>query len=527
VTGGDTDRTGWHVRYVPPPESLARLLLDHPAADSEPLVCTVDVELSKAEFVRMAEDVAAGLADAGVGPNEAVAVQRSSGPAMAAGMFGAWLAGAVFVPVNARQPKREVDHVIEAIRPAAFLHDNGVQRIDARQGNVGADDTRAAASATRYAPDTAFVTWTSGTTGPPKPILQTHSGYREILGRVLSSIRKAPTSEGSAGSPTSEGSASSSTSTGSSSKSPSPNLVPVSLALNAGIYNLLFGFMAGAPVVLMERFVPRDFATLVTRYRVRSTVLPPAAMTMLTAAAPEDVPGLSPLRYVRSITAPLSPLAARRFMDRFGVIVLNGYGQAEIGEVIGWTADDARAHPEKLGAAGRPHTGVDIKLVDDEGHILGPGVTGQLLVRPPRMAAGYAGGDSLDDRIDPDGYVRTGDYATVDESGFVWIEGRTSDLIVRGGNKVFPDQVEEVLLLLPGIREAAVAGVPDERLGEVPVAFVVGEATDEELRDVCRENLVPYKIPVSFERVDRIPRSEVGKVQRRQLAERWNRSATS
>ena len=143
------------------------------------------------------------------------------------------------------------------------------------------------------------------------------------------------------------------------------------------------------------------------------------------------------------------------------------------------------------------------------------------------MAAGYAGGESLDDRIDDDGYVRTGDYATVDADGFVWIEGRTSDLIVRGGNKVFPDQVEEVLLLLPGIREAAVAGVPDERLGEVPVAFVVGDATDAELNAVCRENLVPYKIPVAFERVDAIPRSEVGKVQRRQLAERWNRPATT
>ena len=166
-------------------------------------------------------------------------------------------------------------------------------------------------------------------------------------------------------------------------------------------------------------------------------------------------------------------------------------------------------------------------MVDEEDRPLGPGVTGQLLVRPPRMAAGYAGGDSLNDRIDDDGYVRTGDYATVDEDGFVWIEGRTSDLIVRGGNKVFPDQVEEVLLLLPGIREAAVAGVPDERLGEVPVAFVVGDATDDELKAVCRENLVPYKIPVAFERIDAIPRSEVGKVQRRQLAERWNRPTTS
>ena len=180
-------------------------------------------------------------------------------------------------------------------------------------------------------------------------------------------------------------------------------------------------------------------------------------------------------------------------MDRFGVIVLNGYGQAEIGEVIGWTAEDARTYPEKLGAAGRPHPGVDVKVVDEEGRPLGPGVTGQLLVRPPRMAAGYAGGDSLDDRIDDDGYVRTGDYATVDEDGFVWIEGRTSDLIIRGGNKVFPDQVEEVLLLLPGIREAAVAGVPDDRLGEVPVAFVVGDATDDELRRYAARTSSPTR----------------------------------
>ena len=159
----------------------------------------------------------------------------------------------------------------------------------------------------------------------------------------------------------------------------------MSLALNAGIYNLLFGFMAGAPVVLMERFVSRDFATLVARYAIRSTVLPPAAMTMLTDA--EGVSDLSPLRYVRSITAPLSPLAARRFMDRFGVIVLNGYGQAEIGEVIGWTAEDARTHPEKLGAAGRPHAGVDVKVVDEEGRPLGSGSD-----RPAAGAAASHGG---------------------------------------------------------------------------------------------------------------------------------------
>lgn len=466
-------------------DSLARLLLDHPAASSEPLICTIDGELSKREFADMARTVATELGDLGVRPGQAVAVQLSSGPRLAAAMFGAWLAETVFVPINPRQPAPEVAHILDVIRPAVVIDAGGMRSLD---------------EPAPYAADVAFVVWTSGTTGAPKPILQTHSGYQEILGRVLSSLRRGPAAD-----------------------RPSPNLVPVSLALNAGIYNLLFGLMAGAAVVLMERFDPGDFATLVARYGIRSTVLPPAAMTMLTDAP--AVTDLTPLRYVRSITAPLSPLAARRFMEKFGVTVLNGYGQAEIGEVIGWTAADARQFPEKLGAVGRPHDGVDVRVVDEGGRSVGPGEAGHLLVRPPRMAAGYAGGESMDDRLDQQGYVRTGDFAVVDDDGFVWIEGRVSDVINRGGNKVFPDQVEEVLLLLPDVRDAVVAGVPDARLGEVPVAFIVGEATDQELMAVCRENLVPYKIPVAFARVQTIPRSEVGKVLRRQLADRWNAPA--
>src|SRR5207248_11258069 len=115
----------------------------------------------------------------------------------------------------------------------------------------------------------------------------------------------------------------------------------------------------------------------------RSTVLPPAAITMLVDDTGVD--DLAPLRYVRSITAPLSPLAARRFTDKFGVAVLNGYGQAEIGEVIGWTAADAFEHPDKIGAVGRPHPGVAIRIVDDTGADVEPGTVGALRVRPPSM----------------------------------------------------------------------------------------------------------------------------------------------
>jgi acyl-CoA synthetase (AMP-forming)/AMP-acid ligase II len=135
------------------------------------------------------------------------------------------------------------------------------------------------------------------------------------------------------------------------------------------------------------------------------------------------------------------------------------------------------------------------------------------------MAAGYATGGSFDDRTDDEGFIATGDLARLDPDGFVWIEGRVGDLINRGGNKVFPEEVEEVLKLGPGVRDAAVVGIPDERLGEVPVAFVVldGELDVDALRARCRADLVPYKVPVEFVPIISLPRTEVGKLQRGEL----------
>ena len=278
-------------------------------------------------------------------------VQLPNGPEFVLAMFGIWLAGAVFVPANPRHPPAELEHVIAATAPAAVIDTSGFHR--------------SGVAPTAYGPDVAFVTWTSGTTGKPRPILQTHTGYLELLDRVLGPLRGRPADPA---------------------RPPSPNLVPVSLALNAGIYNVLFGLRAGAAVVLMDRFSTREFAALVNRFSIRSTVLPPAAMVML--ADDPAVSDLAPLRYVRSITAPLSPLSARRFSDKFGVTVLNGYGQAEVGEVIGWTAADAREHPDKIGAVGRPHPGVAIKVMDEGGPPAPAGTVGELLVRPPRHGRG-------------------------------------------------------------------------------------------------------------------------------------------
>ena len=304
--------------------SLADLLTANPFSAGDGLNNTVDRTVSTGTARAEAARIGTRLRSVGVEPGQAVAVQLPNGPEFVFAMFGVWLAGAVFVPANARQPRAELDHVLSSTAPACVIDTAGIHLSDM--------------SPTLYEPDTAFVTWTSGTTGRPKPILQTHTGYLELLDRVLGPLRGRPADPA---------------------RPPSPNLVPVSLALNAGIYNVLFGLRAGASLVLMDRFGTTEFAALVGRFSIRSTVLPPAAMVMLADDA--NVADLTPLRFVRSITAPLSPLAARRFTEKFGVTVLNGYGQAEIGEVIGWTAADARDHPEKIGAVGRPHPGVAIK----------------------------------------------------------------------------------------------------------------------------------------------------------------------
>ena len=450
--------------------NLASLLIEHPFADDEPLLIGEHDVLTAGAARAATQSLGARLAEVGVEPGHAVAVQVTNGPGAVVAMMAVWAAGGVFVPLNPRLPEAERAAAFETTEPVALVTDDGVSTLPGRRV---------------YDDGTAFVTWTSGTTGRPRAILHTHIAYFELIDRVLAPLR------GRASEPQHR---------------PTPNLIPVSLALNAGIYNALFGLRAGAALVIMDRFDTGSFARLVRDHEIRSTVLPPAAITML--ADDDEVDDLAPLRYVRSITAPLSPLAARRFTAKFGVTVLNGYGQAEIGEVIGWTAAEAKAHPDKVGAVGRPHPGVEVRLARE---------TGELLVRPPNRSVGYADGETLADRVDADGFVRTGDIARIDDDGFVWIEGRMGDVINRGGNKVFPEQVEEVLRLSSRVRDVAVIGVLDRRLGEVPVAFVVGDAPDDELAALCRDQLVAYKMPVVFHRIDGLPRNEVGKVLRREL----------
>jgi long-chain acyl-CoA synthetase len=474
-------------------------LLEDWALDDDVLVYEGDVECTKSSLVERAERIASLIRSSSLRPGSAVAVMLPNSVDLVASLFAVWQANDVYVPVNPRLTDTEVHRILDQVEPVLVITTSELRyRAGPRAvlilGGDTSDLVEGSVGEKRFEEEVALVQYTSGTTGAPKAVLLTHTGVNQLIDGVLVSLR------GSSTKPTSG-------------QKRKPNIIPMSLSLWAGIYNVLFALRTDAPVVLMDGFDPLTFAGLVARFEIRSSVLPPATIAAL--ASDERIKDLFPLRYVRSVTAPLSPLQARRFNERFGITVLNGYGQTEIGgEIVGWSAEDSRIFGDsKLGAVGRPHPGVEIRSVEPNG---------ELWVRTPALSAGYLDGSDFGDRIDQDGWFRTGDIGRIDDDGFVWIEGRVSDMINRGGLKVYPEEVEEVLCLSPAVTEAAVVGVPDERLGEVPVAFFVSAYPDVDAGDLethCRGHLAPYKVPIRFTRVTVLPRNEVGKLLRSMLVE--------
>jgi malonyl-CoA/methylmalonyl-CoA synthetase len=169
------------------------------------------------------------------------------------------------------------------------------------------------------------------------------------------------------------------------------------------------------------------------------------------------------------------------------------------------------------GTVGRPLPGVELRIVAPDGRDVPDGETGELLVRGPAVFAGYWRQPEATAAAFVDAWFRTGDLGSRSADGYFTLRGRASDLIIAGGFNVYPREIEEVLLEQPGVREAAVVGVPDERRGERPVAFFAGDAEAAVLEAACRRQLASFKVPTAFVRVEALPRNPLGKVQKHLL----------
>ena len=290
-------------------------------------------------------------------------------------------------------------------------------------------------------------------------------------------------------------------------------IVTAPLAHIAGITGVMNNLLAGRKVCLIEKFSVEGFRDAVVRHRPKVAGAPPSALRMLLDAnLPKE--DLSSLVAYRTGTAPLDPALADAFYQRYGIPVLQNYGATEFaGGVAGWTLDDFNAHwTGKRGSVGRINKGIEARIVSTEGHEpLALGETGLLELR-----GGNIGKD--------EGWTRTNDLASLDADNFLWIKGRHDGAIIRGGFKVLPDDVVNALEAHPAVREAAVTGLPDDRLGQVPVAAYVLKSgheapSDEDLKVFLKSKLMPYQVPVRTICLAEFPRTPSMKVSQPALRE--------
>lgn len=286
-----------------------------------------------------------------------------------------------------------------------------------------------------------------------------------------------------------------------------PSIVWTSLVHIGGLYFVLANVAAGLRTALLERFDVHQWADLVRRTRPRRIRLAPAALRMvLQSDLPDDL--FDGVESVSSGTAPLPPEDAERFTERFGVPVLSVYGATEFaGAIVGWDLPLHRAWGKtKRGSVGRPFRGVTVRVIDR--------ATGEPL---PADAVGIL--EARGAQLPGDSWVRTTDLASVDEDGFLYIHGRVDDAINRGGFTIVPTVIEDALRAHPAVRDASAVGIPDERLGEVPVAAVTmrdGELRPdaEQLRTWLAQRLARYHLPTEIKVVDELPRTPSMKVSR-------------
>ncbi|HXB05175.1 MAG TPA: AMP-binding protein, partial [Candidatus Angelobacter sp.] len=285
------------------------------------------------------------------------------------------------------------------------------------------------------------------------------------------------------------------------------------------IASALATFGSGGTVVAPERFSPLGFWPLMQAHRPTWFTASPTPHQLVLARLQEDRPaGTERLRFVRSCSAALSPTQMALMEQRFGVPVLEAYGMTEASHQM--SSNPLPPAPRFAGSVG-PGTGVDIAIFDDAGTALPAGAAGEVVIRGRNVMHGYENNPQANADAFVDGWFRTGDQGTLDGAGYLRLISRIKELINRGGEKIAPREIDEVLESHPAVKEAVAFGVPHPTWGEEVAAAVVlvAPATEKELLAFARERLADFKVPKRLHFVESIPRTPTGKVQRRFVAE--------
>ncbi len=461
----------------------------------------LDGELTYEALERRATRLAAGLTARGLNRGDRLATLAGTSPDHVATFFACARLGVALQPISWRLAPTEIAYQLEDAAPSLLLasaeHEElahaagrtvGIAQIadptleaDGEVADVARDD------------DPLLLIYTSGTTGKPKGALLTHANcfWTNLSFDRTTGLRD------------------------------DDIVLQVLPQFHVGGWNVqpLLAWWKGATVVLEPTFDAARALHVIQTERVTTMMGVPATYLFLAQAPGFAETDLSSLRLavVGGASMPESLLEA--WIER-GVEIVQGYGLTEAApNVLCLPPQDAR---RKLGFAGKPYPHVDVALRDTETGALvdGAGV-GELVVRGPNVFAGYWRNPEATEAAFADGWLLTGDVAERDEEGFYRIAGRIKDMVISGGENVYPAEIEDVLHDHAAVLEAAVVGVPDERWGEACVAFVVlrerGAATEEDLLEHCRGRLARFKVPKGFSFVEELPRSSMGKVLKDEL----------
>ncbi|MGI9052227.1 MAG: AMP-binding protein [Ilumatobacteraceae bacterium] len=456
-----------------------------------------------------------GLAGLGVGVGDRVAVVCGNGHPFVITYFAAVGLGAVVVPLNPGSPAPELGRQLLAVQPVLAIIDRSAmgnwrqldpaQRASVRtvisvDGDAGDDSisieellTADPLPVTDVDPHhLAVLMFTSGTAGASRAAMLTH-------GNLLSNIEQAK-----------------STADRISADDVVYGVIP---AYHIFGLNVVIGLSlsAGATVLLVQRFDP---LTALESIRARKvTVIPGSPAVWVAFSHFEEAPtdAFEGVKLALSGAAKLPVPVAQRMLERFGLVIAEGYGLTEASPIVTSSA----GMPPVFGSVGRVLSGVELRIVDDGEDAL-VGDSGEIWVRGPNVFAGYLDDAAATERVlTEDGWLRTGDIATCDSTGLVYLVDRAKDLIIVSGFNVYPAEVEEILAEHPAVAEVGVVGVPHPHTGEAVKAFVVlapGASVDEDvLIDHARDHLARYKCPTKVIFVDELPRNANGKLVRRDL----------
>jgi O-succinylbenzoate-CoA ligase len=456
-----------------------------------PSVADDNTSLTNAEFLDAVVRAAAALRARGVTAGDVVAIMLPNTASFVVSLFAAWRLGAAATPINPTLAPAEVAYQVSDAGAKVLIVEEPLA-VEVPETSVvltselTSDPSQVEGSVEVPEDALALLIYTSGTTGRPKGVMLDHANLHAMCAMVLDAF-----SLGSA--------------------DHSLLILPL-FHVNGIVAGTLSPLLSGGRVTVAGRFSPKQFWNRVEQSGATYFSAVPTIYMMLADLPPEITPDTSSVRYAVCGAAPASVELLNKFESRYGIPIIEGYGLSE-----GSCASTVNPlnGPRKPGTVGLPLPGQQIRIVDASGDPVAHGEPGEVLIQGPNVMRGYLNRPDETAKTLVDGWLRTGDIGRLDEDGYLVLVDRAKDMIIRGGENIYPKEIEEVVYQLPQIAEAAVVGRANPIYGEEPVLFVAlspGAALDiDQIRTHLTQSLAKYKLPVEITILDELPKNPVGK----------------